>query len=168
MRNVVVGLGNTLLSDDGVGVYVARKVEELLQGRTDPPEAEVIEAELAGLDIIEKLDGFGKAYIIDAIILEGYEPGTVFRLSPEDFRTTPRLASFHDIDLVTALELGRRLGLSMPEEVTIYAVQAEDVLTIEEKCTPKVAEVVDKLANEIVSELEGSNGTRVSIDPQFR
>ncbi len=115
------------------------------------------------MDIIEKLEGFDSAIIVDAIQLRGFKAGTVFRLRPDDFRTTPRLASFHDIDLVTALELGRRLELPMPEDVLILAIQAEDTVTIEESCTTAVKAVIEDVAEEILTLLTGKPGKRVSI-----
>jgi len=163
MKTIVIGLGNTLLRDDGAGIYVVRLLRRLIEELEHRPEAELIEAELAGMDIIEKLEGFDKAIIIDAIQLRGFKAGTVFRLRPDDFRTTPRLASFHDIDLVTALELGRRLELSMPEDVLILAIQAEDTVTIEEGCTSVVEAVIEDVAKEVLTLLTGKSGKRVSI-----
>ncbi len=158
VRTILVGLGNTVLRDDGVGIYTVRAAREKLDGA----DVDVIEAELAGLDIMEKLRGYDRAIIVDAIQLDGEEPGTVFRIRPDDIRITPRIASFHDIDLVTAVELGKRLGFHMPSEVVIFAVQAEDVLTLEEGCLPAVAGVIPGLADEIVGEITGRPHTTVS------
>lgn len=158
MRTILVGLGNTVLRDDGVGIYTARAVRD----RLDDAGVDIIEAELAGLDIMEKLKGYDRAIIVDAIQLDGEAPGTVFRIRPDDIRITPRIASFHDIDLVTALELGRRLGFHMPADVVIFAVQAEDILTLEEGCMPAVANVIPGLAEEIAGEIEGTDRGTVS------
>ena len=157
MKTLVLGLGNTILCDDGAGIYVARELGERLAGAAD-----VREAELAGLDLIELLNGYERVYIIDAIQLDEEEPGTVFRMKPDDIRSTPRLTSFHDIDLVTALELGRRLELSMPSDVIIYGVQAEDARTLREGCTEAVARVIPLLAAEIAGEIEGSPHETIS------
>jgi hydrogenase maturation protease len=157
-RTVIIGLGNTVLRDDGAGVYAARLLGERLRGSG----IDVIEAELAGLDIIEKLRGYERAVIIDTIQLGGERPGTIFRITPEDVPTTPRLASFHDVDLVTALALGRRLGFSMPDEVVIFAVQAEDVLTLGEGCLPAVAAAIPALVEEVAGEATGRPHRTVS------
>jgi len=157
VKTLVLGLGNTILCDDGVGIYVAREVRERLVGAAD-----VREAELAGFDLIEILRGYERAFIIDAIQLDDEEPGSVFRMKPDDIRITPRLASFHDIDLVTALALGKRLGVPMPSEVVIYGVQGEDTRTLREGCTEAVARMVPLLAAEIAGEIEGSPHQTVS------
>jgi hydrogenase maturation protease len=151
VKTIVLGLGNTILSDDGVGIYVARAARERVAGAAD-----VLEAELAGLDLLEMLKGYDRAYIVDAIQLDGEEPGTVFRMKPDDIRTTPRLASFHDIDIVTALALGRRLEFRMPDEVVIFGVQVEDALTLGEECTDAVRQVIPLLAGEIAGEITGA------------
>ena len=97
MNTVVLGLGNTVLRDDGVGIYTVRALREELGG-----EADIIEAELAGMDLIEMLKGYDRAIIVDAIQLNDENPGTVFRLRPDDMKITQRLASFHDMDIFTA------------------------------------------------------------------
>lgn len=159
MKTVIIGLGNTILTDDGAGVYVARS----LSGRLAGEDVEIIETESAGMNLLEMLDGHDRAVLVDAIALDGVEPGTVFRLGVDDLRITPRLASCHDIDIVTALELGRRLGLRMPSEVVIFAIQGGDLLTLGEQPTPEVAAVLPRVADEIESFLEGTGEKRISI-----
>jgi hydrogenase maturation protease len=158
VKTTVIGLGNTILCDDGVGIYVARALEQRLAGTAD-----VKTAELAGLDLIEMLRDHDRAYIVDAINLDGEEPGAVFRMKPDDIRITPRLASFHDIDLVTALELGKRLEFSMPGSVVIYGVQVKDALTLRETCTEAVERVIGAVVEEIAGEIEGTPHRTVSI-----
>jgi hydrogenase maturation protease len=158
VKTLVLGLGNTILRDDGIGIYIARVLAQRLGGSAD-----VREAELAGFDLIEMLKGYDRVYIIDSIQLEGETPGTVFRIRPDDIRITPRLASFHDIDLVTALELGRRLQFPMPGEVVIFGVQADDVRTLGEECTEAVAGIIPLLADEIAGEITGNAHRTVSI-----
>ena len=158
MKTLVLGLGNTILRDDGIGIYVARSLRDRVGGAAD-----VKEAELAGLDLIELLKDYERAYIVDAIQLDGEEPGTVFRMKPDDIRITPRLASFHDIDLVTALELGRRLELPMPREVVIFGVQVADALTLGESCTASVERAIEPLCAEIAGEITRAPYSRISV-----
>jgi hydrogenase maturation protease len=157
VKTIVIGLGNTILRDDGIGVYVARALAERLCGAAD-----VREAELAGLDLLEMLKGYDRAFIVDAIQLDGERPGDVFRMRPDDIRITPRLASFHDIDIVTALALGKRLEFPMPEEVVIFGVQAADCRTLGEECTEAVSGVIPALVDEIAGEIAGTPHRTVS------
>ena len=159
MKTVIIGLGNTVLSDDGAGVYVAR----LLAGRFDTDDVSVVEMDAAGMNLMETLGGFDRAFLIDAILLNNEIPGTVFRLRTDDLQITPRLSSCHDIDIVTALELGRQLGLHMPEEVTILAIQGDDMKTLCEECTPTVEAVLEPLADEVEALVRGKESPRISI-----
>ena len=159
MKTVIIGLGNTVLSDDGAGVYVAR----ILSGRMDSEDIRVIETESAGMNLMEMMGGSDRAVLVDAILLDGEDAGTVFRLLADDLRITPRLSSVHDIDIVTALELGRQLGLHMPEEVHIFAIQGEDMLTLHEGCTPRVNSVLEPLADEIEAVVRGGEAKTISI-----
>ncbi len=158
MKTLVLGLGNTILRDDGIGIYAVRALSDRLDGSVDCRESEC-----AGLNLVEMLSGYERAIIVDSIELEGVAPGTVFRLEPDDLLITARLASLHDIDIVTALRLGRCLGFSMPQEVVIFAVQVEDARTLAEGCTDSVSMVLPALVEEIVAEVEGRNIERISI-----
>jgi hydrogenase maturation protease len=164
MKTVIIGLGNTILRDDGAGVFVARMLSE----RLESDDITVIETECAGMNLMEMLGGFDRAVLVDAILLEGEDPGTVFRLRADDLRITPRLSSCHDIDIVTALELGRQLGLSMPKDVIIFAVQGEDMKTLREGCTPKVTEALCPLTDEIEALVRGKDSPRISIGLEKR
>jgi len=147
----VIGLGNTLLSDDGVGVYAAREIHRRLDGQF--PEVDIVESEVAGFALLELMDGWERIILIDAVAFGGIEPGEVFRIHPQDLRTSLRIRSVHEIDLPTALELGRRLGMRMPDEVLIFAVQVQDCLTFGERLNEPVqaacARAVDMVVDEI-------------------
>ncbi|MBI4286142.1 MAG: hydrogenase maturation protease, partial [Chloroflexi bacterium] len=125
MKTLVLGLGNSVLCDDAAGIRVARA----LVSRVDQPEVTVAEACAAGLDILDLLAGYDEAIIIDAVQTDDGEPGQIHRFNPGAFDAARRLKSAHDIDLVTALEFGNRLGMSLPQEITIFGIEAEDVYT---------------------------------------
>ena len=132
---LVLGLGNPLLGDDSVGLRVAQRVRMRLAGH---PEIEVAEDYWGGLRLMERLVGFERAVIIDAVCAGG-EAGTVSILSPNDMPTR-HSASAHDVDLCTALALGRRMGVRLPQDhdVRIVAIEAANVWTFTEECTPAV------------------------------
>jgi hydrogenase maturation protease len=132
---LVLGLGNPLLGDDSVGLRVAQQVRLQLAGR---PDVEVAEDYWGGLRLMERLAGFERAVIVDAICAGG-EPGTVRVLSPDDMPTR-HSASAHDVDLRTALALGRRMGARLPQtrDVRVVAIETADVWTFTEECTPAV------------------------------
>ena len=132
---LVLGMGNPILSDDGVGLYVAERVRETAL----PDGVEVMQSEVAGLRLLELVRGHDKVVIVDAL-RSGREPGDVVRYEAKDFKGGHRYGSAHSIGLGTALELGHRLGYDMPKEVVVFAIEADDIETFgEEFCEPVTA-----------------------------
>jgi hydrogenase maturation protease len=156
MTTRIIGLGNSVLTDDGVGIYAARELaRRLIDSR---PAIEVIETETAGFGLMELLSGCARAILIDAIQFDDLEPGTVVRIDPQDLRTSLRLRSVHEIDLPTVLALGRSLSLRMPEEIAIYAIQSQDSLTLSESLTAPVAQGLHRTLAMILEELDQMAG----------
>jgi hydrogenase maturation protease len=150
MKTLVLGLGNPILGDDSVGLRVAAELE----GRLGE-DVTVMEASLAGLDVLELLAGYGRAIIIDAIQTKGGRPGRLYRLDPAEFEAARHAASPHDVDLATALELGRRLGLALPK-IEILAIEAADTSRFSEECSPEVERAIPACVEMILMELKGS------------
>jgi hydrogenase maturation protease len=150
MKTLVLGLGNPLVSDDGVGLRVAAQLKHLLAGRTD---VDVDEDYWGGLRLMERMVGYDRAIVIDAICT-GAEPGTVHRLTPEDI-ATQRSTSAHDVDLRTALELGRRAEMHLPadEHVLLVAIEAQDVINFSEECTPAVQAAIPLAVQTVLAAL---------------
>lgn len=149
---LVLGLGNPILADDGIGLLVAQKVRDILPSHA---QVEIRERSVAGFDLLEMLSGFQRVIVIDAIKTAGGKPGSVYRLAPEDLPTSERLVAAHEIGLSTAISLGRLMGIEMPREVVIYAVEVEDNRTFRETCSPAVTAAVDVVAALVALEVEG-------------
>lgn len=151
-RTLVLGLGNPILKDDAVGIIVAREVERLLAGRMN---TEVREASLAGFELLDLLAGFQRAILIDAIKTPNGKPGDIYRLLPDQMPVTDRIAAMHEINLPTALALGRKVGMEMPTEVVTYAIEVEDYRTFGETMSPSVSAAVgiaaDRVAREVLA-----------------
>ena len=148
-KTLILGLGNPILSDDGVGPAVAHTIEK----RIDPRIANVVEASLGGLDLLDLLTGYKRVIIIDAIKTKDGKPGQIHRLNIGTLSSTRHASSPHDINLATALEMGKKLGMKMPSEIDIYAIEAEDTESFSETCTPAVAAAIPRCAGMILKEL---------------
>lgn len=145
-------MGNPILSDDGVGLLVAGR----LAAEPLPPGVEVRQSEVAGLRLLELVRGFTRVIIIDALkspAEAGRKPGDVVRCEATDFKGGHRYGSAHSIGLETALELGRRLGYDMPDEVVVFAVEALDVETFGESLSPPVAAAAERLVEMVRREV---------------
>jgi len=151
MKTLVLGLGNPILSDDGVGIRVAQEVGKKL----DDPQITVSETSAAGLSLLDSIVGYDKVIIIDAIQTEKGQAGQIYRMGPEDFSLTKHFSSPHQINLVTALELGKMLNLAMPQEITVFAVEAKDITSFSERCTPEVERAIPEAVKIVLEELVG-------------
>ncbi|MDO8490443.1 MAG: hydrogenase maturation protease [Dehalococcoidia bacterium] len=149
MKTLVLGLGNPLLSDDGVGL----RVVAALKGRLIDRDVTVTETSMAGLNLLDILEGQEKAIVVDAIQTEGGEPGQIYRLDPGAFESTLHASSAHDVNFATALELGKRLGLALPKQIVIFGIEAADTSTVSEECTPAVEAAIPLCAQMIVREV---------------
>ena len=141
---LVLGMGNPILSDDGVGLLVADRLRE----SSLPDSVEVVQSEVGGLRLLELVRGFTRVIIIDALrspAESGRHPGEVYRYEAKDFKGGHRYGSAHSIGLDTALELGHKLGYDMPAEVTVFAIEAEDVETFGEELSPPVAAAAERV-----------------------
>ena len=151
MKTLVLGLGNPILSDDGVGIRVAHEVSNQLNN----PRVTVAETSAAGLSLLDSIVGYDKVIIIDAIQTKEGQVGQIYRMGSEDFSLTKHLSSPHQINLVTALELGKMLDLAMPQKISIFAVEARDITTFSEECTPEVEQVIPEVVRMVLEELVG-------------
>lgn len=152
-KTIVIGLGNPILSDDGVGVKVAYEVEDKL-GDKIPENLTITEASVGGLRLMELLEGFDRAIIIDAIQTKnGHPTGSIFTMDLTDLREispTQHSASAHDTSLVTALDAGKEMGMKLPDEVIIFAVEVENILDFSEHSTPAVAAAIPKVTQMVL------------------
>jgi len=122
MRTLVLGLGNPIISDDGIGIQVARELKDKIEQQ----DVAVEETSMGGLNLLDLLVNIERAIIVDAIQTVGGEPGQIYKLGPAAFDATRHAATPHDVNFATALELGRRLGLTLPKRIDIFAIEVGD------------------------------------------
>lgn len=154
---LIVGLGNPILGDDGVGWRVAEEVSArsgiplgdaplpgLSPRKPDPVTIERFS--LAGLSLMERLTGFDRVIIIDSLNTGQYPQGEVvhFTLADMDDLTHGHSASAHDVSLKNALKMGRGMGEALPddEHVHIIAIEAQHIYDFKEELSPQIAAAV--------------------------
>ncbi len=147
-RTLIVGVGNPILSDDGVGIHIARRLNELKLDQVD-----VEELPASGLELLDLVLGYDRVIIIDAIVTDGGKPGEFHVLQEDSFERTVHGASPHGINIATALAMGRKIVADkMPEQVFFVAIEAEDIVNVSESMTPPVAAAIPSIVDRIVSE----------------
>jgi hydrogenase maturation protease len=146
---IVIGVGNPVISDDALGLIAAQCVRRQVAGRSGVAVTEVYNG---GLELMEAMAGYDRAYVVDAIV-SGGRPGTIYRLGIDEVAATRNTSTTHNGSLSAAMELGRLAGVKLPDEVRFWAVEAGDVSTFYEGLTPEVEAAMPVVAAEILREL---------------
>lgn len=146
MKKIFVGLGNPILSDDAVGILVLDALKE----KAGNTEGLVFsEANSGGLALLDLINGFDEVVLIDSIITNQVEPGTLMILTPEDFSETRHISNLHDINFATALKVGSHMGYVLPSKFSIYAIEVKEVLEFGHKLTPEIEKRLPDIIEEI-------------------
>jgi hydrogenase maturation protease len=133
---LILGLGNDILTDDGIGPRLVRDLVQMI----DNQNVQFDTASCGGLEIMEYIKGYNKVIFIDAIRTFDGKPGDVYYFIPSEFRETLHLSSLHDINFLTALELGNSLNLGLPVDLHIIAVEIIEDMEFSEEFTPPLEE----------------------------
>jgi hydrogenase maturation protease len=152
MKTLVLGIGNDILGDDGVGIHVARAVARKISTK----EARVEETGAAGLSLLELIKGHERLIIADAILTDNTQVGKIHRLTLKDLAKTNNSITPHDAALATTLEIGNSLFPGeMPREVVVYGVQIPNVEQFSGRMTPAVKAAVSEVVRLILAEIKG-------------
>lgn len=147
---LVLGVGNLLLSDDGVGVHTIQRLKE--SGRL-PEEVQVEDGGTCGLDLLQFLEDVDHLVVVDAAHF-GKEPGAILRMENEQVPAYLALkTSPHEIGLPELMLTAQLTGI-YPERVVVFGVQPQSLET-GIGLTPPVAAVVDRLMDAVVQEVSG-------------
>lgn len=148
MKTVLLGFGNPYLCDDAVGVRLAEDFRMVLE---NTPDLDIVEeCSVGGLDVLDLLRGYDRAIVLDSIQTAGGVPGSWYHFGADALRETLHLTNIHDVNLATALELGRRSGLPLPQDIHIFAVEVQETRTFSETMTPAVEARYGDCAAEIL------------------
>ena len=152
MRTVIIGIGSLLRGDDAIGIRVAEAIER----EALPPDVKVVTTTAAGLALLDLLTGYERALIIDAIQTRQGKPGDVYRLGLDDLPAPLHSFTVHDVSLRSALDIGRKMGLPLPGDTVIFAVEVADVTPLRESCTPQVEGAISKAVSLVLNELRSA------------
>ena len=149
-KTVVLGVGNLLLTDEGVGVHVINKMMEM----DFPPGVELIEGGVDGLYLMNAVVGTDRLIVIDAV-KGGGAPGSIYRFRPEDFvaYTDTSKLSVHQIGILEVIRLSKLLG-KLPE-TTIIGIEPKSV-DMGMELTPEIQSKVPRIIELVLDELKAS------------
>ena len=150
-RTLILGLGNPILGDDGVGIAIAREIRD---GWPTDPSIDILEAGLAGRFLLDVITGYQTVVVADAIITdEKALAGSIYSLSVDDLGKAVNPYASHALDLRTTVELGKQLGYEMPETIRVYAVEIKENTVFREGLSREVEAAVLPVARKIMQDL---------------
>lgn len=146
---IVLGVGNILLRDEGVGV---RTIERLRAEYEFPDNVELMDGGTAGLDLLPFLDGADHVIIVDTV-KTSEPPGSIFRFTPDDIdKKVPYKTSLHQIGMVEVFAIAEALGRKM--KAVIIGIQPEDMSDWGLEMTPTIEAKIPELMGLVLKELE--------------
>lgn len=151
MKTLVLGIGNDILGDDGVGIHIVREVAKHISSG----DVIVEETGAAGLSLLERIKGYERLIIADAILTDNTEVGKIHRLTLKDLAKTNDSITPHEAALRTTLEIGNSLFPGeMPRDVVVFAVQTHDVDHVTGKMSRPVKAAVPEVVRMILAEIK--------------
>ncbi len=152
MKTLILGLGNELYGDDGVGIHVVRELrkefESAKKRRRKPRNIDFEECSLSGLALLEVIVGYETLLIVDTIKKANASTGKIHILEEKDLRYIPG-PSPHYISVPQTLEIGRKLQLKVPSAVKVVAVEAKNMYNLGEGLTEEMKKAVPAIAKKI-------------------
>jgi hydrogenase maturation protease len=153
MKTLVVGVGNPIRGDDGIGLVVAEMVSQRLHGTAD-----FLPFSGSGLDLLGFLKGYTTVVLIDSIVSEQVSAGTCCELEPSTgFPIGKSDLSSHNAGILDAFELGRRLGIEVPAKVRIFGIGIEKAESFQSELSDRIRERIPTIVDEITEELEAAD-----------
>ena len=138
--------------DDAIGLLVVREIRRRLAGHADIDVSESCEM---GLALLDHIIGYQRLMIVDAIQTGRVPPGSIHELDGQDLKLLP-VASPHFAGVGEMIALGRELGLPVPEQVKIFAIEVADPFAITTEMTPALRNALPSIIERVMQTLPGS------------
>ncbi|MFN7182403.1 MAG: hydrogenase maturation protease [Planctomycetota bacterium] len=144
-RMLILGLGNEILSDDGIGILVVRRLKEKFEGYSF---LDIKESSEMGLSLLDFFVGYEIVVLIDSVQTGRVEVGYLHELEESDLKVIEGVSP-HYTGVSEVLVIGKTLGLEMPRKVKIFAIEVKDPFTVSTNITPellqKMPSIIDKI-----------------------
>jgi hydrogenase maturation protease len=151
----VIGLGNEIVSDDGIGIYAVRSLKTKLSTFEENFRADVTLHELStgGFQLLDYMIGCGTCIIIDAAMTGINPPGTIFKKVYSTMERPAKPVTSHQINLSELLGLAEMLKADIPSTTIIYGIEAGNVTTFSTKCTDEVQKALPRLVDLVFEDI---------------
>lgn len=142
---LVLGLGNEILTDDGIGPRIVHGIDKSSYSGNVVFES----VSLGGLELLEIIRDYQLVIIVDAMKTGTIPIGEVACYKPQDFNNTLHLSNLHDIDFLTALELGRRTGMKIPCAIHIVAIEIAEDRVFSNDFSPEISAKYEDIRSKV-------------------
>ena len=144
-KNLLLGVGNPIMGDDGVGIHIIRMLKGSLP---QSPNLEFKELSVGGLRMVEEMLGYENVFVVDSITQKDSEVGRISEFNAEQLEDSNQFSSTHITGFPTALELYRKFDPSnVPKRIKIFTVDIEPNFTFTERMSVQVKEAAARLAD---------------------
>jgi len=146
-RILILGVGNLLLGDEGVGIHAVRELEK----RALPLHIDVVDGGTGGLNLLDLMRGYERVILVDAVDAEE-EPGTILRFTPQEVSLQGQAfpLSLHQTEVLKVLELATYLGRPLPS-IVIYGIQPQS-MDWSTELSPALQAKLSKLVDAVLEE----------------
>jgi hydrogenase maturation protease len=159
VKTLLLGLGNELYGDDGVGICVVRKLKEEVRKKkklaAQMLDVEIEECSLSGLALLDVIIGYDRLVLVDTIKRKAPSPGRIHLLEETEIRAIPG-PSPHYVSVPQTIALGKKLGLYMPSRIQIVGIEAKNIYRLGERLSQemkaKLPSIIQKVKNILISE----------------
>jgi hydrogenase maturation protease len=149
MKTLVLGMGNPILSDDGVGVRIAQRLDGQMEG------VDVIAADVSGLTLLDLIQGYDQLFVIDALITGG-NVGTVRKLPRGEGGC--HFFSSHGLGFFDVMAFGEALGIKIPELSAVYGIEIGEEAAFGRELSPVLSRRVEEIRRIIIKDIEAGLG----------
>jgi hydrogenase maturation protease len=146
VTNLILGMGNPILSDDGIGMHIALALDGCFA------DTDVRTCALIGLDLLDAMAGYDRVFVIDALQDARHPQGTVVELTSID--DTRHLFSSHGMHFFEMIRLGRDLGLTVPDVAGIFGVAIASDCPFGENLSVELTCLKNKIVQDITNRIE--------------
>ncbi|MBM4271953.1 MAG: hydrogenase maturation protease [Deltaproteobacteria bacterium] len=149
MRTLILGMGNPILSDDGVGLSIANIIRE----RFSYSHVDVASSVMIGLSLFDLIVGYDMLFIVDAMTSRDGKTGDLRKISEQDRQGTLHLFSSHGLNIFELMNLGRLCELKMPCLAAVYGIEIGNDVTFGSTLSPGLKEKLPAIAEEIIADI---------------
>ncbi len=150
MRTIIIGIGNPILGDDGIGLHIVQQLKEKITGK----DIVFDEAMTGGMNLLDTLKGYDKAILIDAIYNKESPLGSVKRFTINDCPTV-HSCNPHDVSLPEAIQLAEHLGeQEIPKEIIIIGIVLHETpIEFTETISPAIKKAIPEATKLVLQEI---------------